>query len=90
VLTQHHRSKGKAMIDIEKLAREAGFTVYNGCCDGITSDLERFAVLVLEAGHVQNKFVYEENKQLRKELNRAKGIKDVPALLKGTDDQQMY
>ena len=76
------------MIDIEKLAREAGpglATLID--VDEWTSQLKRFAVLVLEAGHVQNKFVYEENKQLRKELNRAKGIKDVPALLKGTDDQ---
>jgi hypothetical protein len=34
------------MIDIERLASEAGFTVYNGCCDGITADLKRFAALV--------------------------------------------
>ncbi len=34
------------MIDIERLASEAGFIVYNGCCDGITADLKRFSAMV--------------------------------------------
>jgi hypothetical protein len=49
------------MIDIEQLAREAGFTVYNGCCDGITSDLQRFAALV------RNEVLEEAVEALRKE-----------------------
>jgi len=65
------------MIDIEKVEATASILQ-----DAATA---RGDPLLWDSGAYLFQLI-DENKQLRKELNRAKGIKDVPALLKGTDD----